>query len=186
MSTPMLHEAPLTAGMLHTLADRALLHRYAMALLPAHGLGANPRAKAGFQYRVDLPGDVLGGDQAVRFSWRGAGSGWVEVEAGQGLQVMVRVSASSRVEGRMVAWADAVAWEKARALLERHGLGLREGLPGDPLVIGPMVMGVAGAQRDVLAQVVVADQVLAQAAFDNGIGRAKNYGLGMLLVVGAN
>ena len=186
MSAPMLHEAPMTAGMLHTLTDRVRLHRYAMALLPVHGLGANPRAKAGFQYRVDLPGDVLGSDQAVRFSWRGAGSGQVEVEVGQELQVMVRVSASSRVEGRMVAWADAVAWEKTRALLERHGLGLQEGLPRDPLVIGPAVMGVAGAQRDVLAQVVVANETLAQAAFDNGIGRAKNYGLGMLLVAEAN
>ena len=186
MNTPMLHEAPMTAGMLHTLSDRALLHRYAMALLPVHGLGANPRAKAGFQYRVDLPGDVLGSDQAVRFSWRGAGSGRVEVEAGQELQVMVRVAASSRVDGRMVAWPDAVAWEKARALLERHGLGLQEDLVRDPLVVGPVVMGVAGAQRDLLARVVVANETLAQAAFDNGIGRAKNYGLGMLLVVGAN
>lgn len=185
-----MHTDVIDEGLRARLCRRRSLHQYAMERLPADGLGPSPRQAAGFQFRIDLPGDPLyrtagaRGDGKVRLQmlWR-AGAldlGAETVAVGEQMTVQVRLWTGTRNDHGGGEWGNA-AWDRAAALLARHGFELAEDGQGAPMVVGPAVRGVCGPQREVTARVRVTDAVAAQAAFDNGIGRAKNYGLGMLV-----
>lgn len=195
--------SPLSRDLLEVVAQPHAVHRHVARWLPdLGGRSQSIRADTGTQYRVDLPTDPLGKRGHIVFRLRGDAL-LPTVPAGpaqtpplrDGMSILVTVAAEKRLtrDGRITSRAvrdeEASAW--AEELLLRHGLGTME-----LAVSASRTFGARGKQphekaavahhprfsvRDLTATVTVLDDTLAAAALNNGIGRGRAYGLGMLV-----
>ena len=176
---------PITAELLTTACDRRLLHRFAMALSSERtATPASPRADIGLQFRLDLPGDPLGSDDAVTIRWRDRRHPTPTLTDDQTLTAIVRINDDYRRDGRSQGTRpEELLWEWTTGMFERRGLHPTPVDNHPPLTIGPLQRRAGIAWRDIYAHLTVIDTDQANHTLTNGIGHAKNYGCGMLILL---
>ena len=186
-------DLPLDRETLLMVADPARLHKHVMTLLPdLGGMSTAIRADTGTQFRVDLPTDPLGerGHNRLRIRSNALPDGIGQPAASTPLEtqarVVVRLAAERRhtdergIRVRPVTDAEADTW--VRQLLGRHGFDVVEAALSPSRRFGGR-QGVRFTSRDLAATITITDPELASSAHDQGIGRGRAYGLGMLIPI---
>lgn len=197
MTYQTLLEFPLTSAFARSeMANLKKLHQFVMAAagqLP--GPSATPRADLGVTFRLSLPGDDGVEGNLVHLLVRSkepiSGSSATVTAPDQGDRVRARVALAA--EKRLARGTGNGGPQRTRPLTDDEAVevSLRRltdaGLQVDRSELQVSDARQAGAKgdinvtyREVVAHAIVTDHLALSAALENGLGRGKNYGFGLM------
>lgn len=170
---------PLNRQTAQDISNLRFLHRRVMSLFPqTDGHTDTPRRDLGVLFRVCFPGEPLSAANAVKIIARDT---HLTFEEGQHARLLVRLAAERRSDNGTRPVRDDEVDDWAASKLTAAGFTVHRLAVGEERVFGGR--GIRFTTRDIQAEVTVADSNLANNAASCGLGRGKNYGLGMLLAV---
>jgi len=170
---------PLNRQTAQDISNLRFLHRRVMALFPQlDERSGTPRRDLGVLFRVCFPGEPLGSPTAVKVIARDTHP---TVEEGQQARILVRLAAERRSDRGTRPVRDDELDDWATSKLEAAGFTVHRLAAGAQRTFG--AGNLRFATRDTQAEVTVTDAATANHAMSNGIGRGKNFGLGMVVVL---